>query len=199
MKNIKQRRHAELNLASSTRAVSPKNNNDLRGRSQNGMTSLFNNGNNAFTLIELLVVVLIIGILAAVALPQYQKAVEKARMSEAVTLVRAIANAHQVFYMANGRYADMTELSLLDIEIPGNAFESTSYPGRIETKNFIYSSNGTTGTYIALAHRKPFAQKYNIYISQSDAGRVHCAVHSTGTATTVQRKLCEELNTKGTL
>ena len=55
----------------------------------------------AFTLIELLVVVLVISILAAVAVPQYQTAVLKSRMSQAYVAVKAIYDAEQVFFVAN--------------------------------------------------------------------------------------------------
>jgi len=66
-----------------------------------------------FTLIELLVVVLIIGILAAVALPQYQIAVAKSRFAAARAILDAVNKAEQVYYLNNQKYAnDRNQLDL---------------------------------------------------------------------------------------
>ena len=68
-----------------------------------------------FTLIELLVVVLIIGILAAIALPQYQKAVEKSRAAQALTLLKSVYHAQQAYHLASGSYAHSFDELAIDI------------------------------------------------------------------------------------
>ena len=70
-----------------------------------------------FTLIELLGVVLITGILAGVALPQYQKAVAKARYTQMITAGKSLKEAMELYYMANGDYPVFW--SDLDITYPG--------------------------------------------------------------------------------
>ncbi len=59
---------------------------------------------NGFTLIELLVVVLIIGILASIGIPQYQKSIERARVSEGIIVGKAISDALARAYQQNKRY-----------------------------------------------------------------------------------------------
>ncbi len=74
-----------------------------------------NKTNTGFTLIELLVVVLIIGILAAVALPQYRLAVAKARYMQLVALANALRKGQSLYKLANGQFAE--DISALDIDL----------------------------------------------------------------------------------
>ncbi len=70
-----------------------------------------------FTLIELLVVVLIIGILAAVALPQYNKVVKKSRGTEVLVALDALDKGLTNYYLENGTYTGATP-DVFSITIP---------------------------------------------------------------------------------
>ena len=68
-----------------------------------------------FTLIELLVAILIIAILAAIALPQYQKAVWRSRAAEVKAFTKNLMDAQSVYILDHGTYAQ--DLSELDIKL----------------------------------------------------------------------------------
>ena len=72
---------------------------------------------SGFTLIELLVVVLIIGILSAIALPQYNKAVLKSRAATGLARLSALDQAQTAYHLANGIYA--TEVDDLGVGVKG--------------------------------------------------------------------------------
>ena len=76
----------------------------------------------AFTLVELLIVIIIIGILATLAIPQYQRMVNRARWSEAMSLADAIKTAENLYYVENnafrtGASANLGDLSTLDLPV----------------------------------------------------------------------------------
>ena len=108
---------------------------------------------NGFTLVELLVVVLIIGVLAAMALPQYQKAAEKAKAMQAITLLKAIYDAQTRYFLANNTYAD--KFDELDVTIPANwngTVKGSTSPAITDTRSNadwsvqIFNDHATTVT-----------------------------------------------------
>ena len=100
-----------------------------------------------FTLIELLVVVLIIGILAAIALPQYQKAVIKARFAGIETDLKTLARAQDLYYLTNNQYA--SSMTDLDIQIPS----CTCIPGVCTECYYAVSSGGSVSADIESGRR----------------------------------------------
>ena len=116
-----------------------------------------------FTLIELLVVVLIIGILSAVALPQYQKAVEKSRAAEALQMLRYMHQQKEIFGLERGKEEVHFTNEDMGIEM-GNGF-NCEFDGNIErccNKHWCYDNGGVnTGYSCALFWNNVTAQRFN--------------------------------------
>jgi len=165
MKNINNNLSSRATHHSSSRSVSMRDivvgyfNAPLYpGLQISGMT----NGAGGFTLIELLVVVLIIGILAAVAVPQYKKAVLKSRLVQGIVAVRTIGNAQETYYLANGTYANSVDELAVSFQCPSN-FICTIYSTAV-----ALSPRGTEG--ISIGYR---------YLHQEEVpalqGKFYCA------------------------
>ena len=147
----------------------------------------------AFTLIELLVVVLIIGILAAVALPQYQKAVVKTRYATLKSLTRSIADAAEVYYLANGHYP--ASFADLDIQLPTPT--STNEDNESRTYDEYTFDWGMCrlmpGNYaFTKCRNNAISMDYQIYFEHSLNGRQALCVFIGEDLTAPQTKVCQQ-------
>lgn len=122
-----------------------------------------------FTLIELLVVVLIIGILSAVALPQYQTAVERARATEALTQMSALTSALERYHAQHEAWPNhgsaSSRFNALDVDIPTAECESG-----FGSKNFCLDIGRSTGTVTATRRRSNGAYTLTTTITANDNG-----------------------------
>ncbi len=138
-----------------------------------GVTKCVSRG---FTLIELLVVVLIIGILAAVALPQYQKAVIKSRMMQAVSYLEAVKQAEEIYYLEQGNYT--TDMSQLSIQADMPRPWSCSLQNAVTESKASCSYPGIMSLFVS------FDRRWGV-----TRGKIYCAVHLSQ-ADTLAAKVC---------
>lgn len=120
-----------------------------------------------FTLIELLVVVLIIGILAAVALPQYKLAVQKTQFTAMIPWVENMVRQQEIYLMENGSYANSFE-EMPDLVPPGYVYWNA--------KQWVINTSSSPNKTLMLAQNaiaaEPFGsgvcQYYRTYAAQGN-------------------------------
>ena len=150
-----------------------------------------------FTLIELLVVVLIICILAAVAMPQYQKAVYKSRAVQAVSLMNSLDKAQEAYYTANGSYTD--SFDELDIDIPDARRYFADSDDKKKEENQYYCLCNIAGSCSCVTkntNMPDFAKYFAHPTTQANlAGRFYCRAAN---KTDVALSICKAMGTQDT-
>ncbi len=157
--------------------------NSWRGRSRikYGMTSLCNNG---FTLIELLVVVFIIGVLSAVALPQYQKAVVRSEGMKMVSLLKTLSLSYAHYVLTNGTNPSVP--SQLDISLPGWVKNTLwcrygSQPSQgISNGKWTFQVNAWRYQGVMMGFASGPYTGCGFYIQQNQPGKIYCLEIVTG-------------------
>ena len=141
-----------------------------------------------FTLIELLVVVLIIGILAAIALPQYRVAVTKSRFAVLKEITASIVEAERRYYLVHDDYTH--ELGLLDIDIGGTPSDGDTVRNFIWGRCFFHRSTSNVDIFARCTDEKidMFYQKYmeiqSLCVCRGPTTSVGCKVCQQETGTT---------------
>lgn len=96
-----------------------------------------------FTLLELIVVVIIVGILASIAVPQFFKVAERARSAEGQAAIGALRGSQMRYYAEKGLYTnDETEL---DMENPPNGYRFFNVPVASNASNDLASIERNSG------------------------------------------------------
>ena len=146
----------------------------------------------AFTLVELLVVVLIIGVLAAVAVPQYQKVIVKNKYTYVKMVGQAIARAQDLFYLEKGQYSN--GFSSLTIDMPREGFnEEKSNDGKyVYNWGYCVLNNRVAVECFLDKERMKFMMYYN-HINSAHKGERSCGVYQElNTRRDVQHKVCSQ-------